>query len=129
MVTPRSPATCPSSGCSSPVIIRNSVVLPAPLGPTMPTFSPFWSAAGGLDEEDLVANLLADVVETNHVHHEPEKKSRLLLGHGVRVWKSVSNAPRPPRTRPFARQGAEQAPLAPGTLRSRKPNEFAGRGG
>jgi len=27
------------------VIIRNSVVLPAPLGPTKPTFSPFWSAA------------------------------------------------------------------------------------
>src|SRR5437016_12256161 len=45
MVTPRSTATWPSSGCSSPVIIRNSVVLPDPLGPTRPTFSPFWSAA------------------------------------------------------------------------------------
>src|SRR4030081_61953 len=45
MVTPRSTATWPSSGCSWPVIIRNSVVLPAPLGPTRPTFSPFWSAA------------------------------------------------------------------------------------
>ena len=32
--------TSPSSGCSSPVIIRNSVVLPAPFGPTRPTFSP-----------------------------------------------------------------------------------------
>src|ERR1700722_11560868 len=40
MVTPRSTATWPSSGASSPVIIRNSVVLPAPLGPTRPTFSP-----------------------------------------------------------------------------------------
>src|SRR5436190_6321347 len=45
MVTPRSTATWPSSGCSSPVIIRNSVVLPAPLGPTRPTFSPLLSAA------------------------------------------------------------------------------------
>ena len=32
-------------GRSWPVIMRNSVVLPAPLGPTRPTFSPFWSAA------------------------------------------------------------------------------------
>src|SRR6188508_2794227 len=32
--------TSPSSGCSSPTIIRNSVVLPAPFGPTRPTFSP-----------------------------------------------------------------------------------------
>src|SRR5665213_2907427 len=45
MVTPRSTATWPSSGCSSPVIIRNSVVLPDPFGPTRPTFSPLWSAA------------------------------------------------------------------------------------
>src|SRR5690349_18401953 len=45
MVTPRSTATWPSSGSSSPVIIRNSVVLPAPLGPTKPTFSPRLSAA------------------------------------------------------------------------------------
>ena len=32
--------TSPSSAASSPTIIRNSVVLPAPLGPTRPTFSP-----------------------------------------------------------------------------------------
>src|SRR5688500_861886 len=32
--------TLPSSGASSPVIIRKIVVLPAPLGPTSPTFSP-----------------------------------------------------------------------------------------
>jgi cell division septation protein DedD len=40
MVTPRSTETCPSSGCSSFMIMRNSVDLPAPLGPTRPTFSP-----------------------------------------------------------------------------------------
>src|ERR1700722_2592963 len=32
--------TAPSSGVSSPTTMRNSVVLPAPLGPTSPTFSP-----------------------------------------------------------------------------------------
>src|SRR5918993_5607616 len=32
--------TSPSSGASSPTIIRNRVVLPDPLGPTRPTFSP-----------------------------------------------------------------------------------------
>ena len=32
--------TSPSSGDSSPTIIRNSVVLPEPFGPTRPTFSP-----------------------------------------------------------------------------------------
>ncbi len=30
----------------------------------------FLERRGGLDEENLVANLLADVIETNHVHHE-----------------------------------------------------------
>src|SRR4051794_23490190 len=32
--------TSPSSGSSSPTIIRKSVVLPEPFGPTSPTFSP-----------------------------------------------------------------------------------------
>src|SRR5438045_9612485 len=32
--------TEPSSGSSSPTTIRKSVVLPEPLGPTRPTFSP-----------------------------------------------------------------------------------------
>jgi hypothetical protein len=32
--------TAPSSGVSSPTTIRKSVVLPDPLGPTRPTFSP-----------------------------------------------------------------------------------------
>src|SRR5882757_4465585 len=45
MLMPRSSDTCPSSGCSCPEIIRNSVVLPAPFGPTRPIFSPFWRAA------------------------------------------------------------------------------------
>src|SRR6266481_1616462 len=32
--------TSPSSGTSSPTTMRKSVVFPAPLGPTRPTFSP-----------------------------------------------------------------------------------------
>src|SRR5882672_2950981 len=45
MVMPRSRETWPSSGSSWPEIIRKSVVLPAPFGPTRPIFSPFWRAA------------------------------------------------------------------------------------
>src|SRR5207248_6609743 len=45
MVMPRSSETWPSSGGSWPEIIRKSVVLPAPFGPTRPIFSPFWRAA------------------------------------------------------------------------------------
>src|SRR5688572_9068892 len=40
MLARRGRSTAPSSGCSSPVINRKMVVLPAPLGPTRPTFSP-----------------------------------------------------------------------------------------
>ena len=40
MVVPLGMETAPSSGDSSPTISRNTVVLPAPLGPTRPTFSP-----------------------------------------------------------------------------------------
>src|SRR5215471_16814203 len=35
--------TSPSSALSSPTIMRNSVVLPDPFGPTRPTFSPGFS--------------------------------------------------------------------------------------
>src|SRR5688572_32977948 len=43
MVSLRGTETSPSSGASSPTIRRKSVVLPAPLGPTRPTFSPGFS--------------------------------------------------------------------------------------
>src|SRR5215813_215208 len=40
MVTRFGTDTSPSSGSSSPTTMRNNVVLPAPFGPTRPTFSP-----------------------------------------------------------------------------------------
>src|SRR5262245_6713976 len=40
MVMPRSMEICPSSGDSSRMIMRNTVDLPAPFGPTSPIFSP-----------------------------------------------------------------------------------------
>src|SRR6478736_10426452 len=40
MVSRLGTETSPSSGSSSPTTMRKSVVFPAPLGPTRPTFSP-----------------------------------------------------------------------------------------
>src|SRR6476661_5795796 len=40
MVSRLGTETSPSSGSSSPTTMRKSVVFPAPLGPTSPTFSP-----------------------------------------------------------------------------------------
>jgi hypothetical protein len=55
--------TSPSSGDSSPTIIRNSVVLPAPLGPTRPTFSPGVQLERGVHEDELLAVLLDLMLE------------------------------------------------------------------
>src|SRR3984885_12494441 len=49
---------------------------------------------GGLDEEDLVADLLGNVIETDHVCRRLGKKRfRPLLSHGVHLRKSVSELP------------------------------------
>src|SRR6185503_5490551 len=47
MVSLRGFSTAPSSGASSPTMRRKTVLLPAPLGPTSPTFSPglIWKEA------------------------------------------------------------------------------------
>src|SRR6266446_4994313 len=47
MVRRRGRSTLPSSASSSPVMRRKMVVLPAPFGPTSPTFSPglIWNEA------------------------------------------------------------------------------------
>jgi hypothetical protein len=43
---------------------------------------------GGFDEEDLVAVLLAYIVETNHARVMPPE-FRHPLGHAAAPWKSV----------------------------------------
>ena len=49
------PRPRPRRATSSPVIIRNIVVLPEPFGPTRPTFFAGIELEGGVDEEDLPA--------------------------------------------------------------------------
>ena len=71
---PGSIATSPSSGCSWPVIMRNSVVLPAPFGPDKPDLLALLDAHRGFDEQDLVAVLLGDVVEADHEIRDGGKK-------------------------------------------------------
>ena len=58
--------TSPSSGASSPMIMRKSVVLPAPLGPTRPHLLAGVQLKGGVDEDELLAVLLVDVGKRNH---------------------------------------------------------------
>ena len=58
--------TSPSSGASSPVIIRKSVVLPEPFGPDEADLVARVQLERGVDEEDLAAVLLADARKRNH---------------------------------------------------------------
>ena len=58
--------TSPSSGVSSPTIIRKSVVLPAPFGPTSPIFFAGIELEGRVDEQHLSSVLLVDAGERDH---------------------------------------------------------------
>ena len=60
----------PSSGSSSPAIIRKSVVLPAPFGPITPTIPPGGRVAQILDQQS-VAVALRDAVGLDHDVSEP----------------------------------------------------------
>ena len=60
--------TSPSSGASSPTIIRKSVVLPAPFGPDEADLLAGVELERGVDEQDLPAVLLADLRERDHLH-------------------------------------------------------------
>ena len=51
----------PLSGCSSPVIILNSVVLPAPFGPMTPTMPPRRQVEVQAVDQQRVAEPLAQV--------------------------------------------------------------------
>ena len=92
MVTPRSTETWPSSGCSSPVIMRNSVVLPAPLGPTRPTFSPRCIAADA-SMKTICLPFCLPIFSRRIMLFQRENSARLLrerpLDHRGRVNASV----------------------------------------
>src|SRR6202165_1065243 len=130
MVTPRSTATWPSSGCSWPVIMRNSVVhhlrpraaarhladvlaeiadghapidghlafvglllagyhaeqrrLAGPVGADEADPLPLLERRGSFDEENLVTNLLADVVESDHVRLSMGNR----CGRSYAIWRA-----------------------------------------
>jgi hypothetical protein len=57
----------PASGCSSPVSMRNSVVLPAPFGPMMPTMPP----RGTVEAQVLVQQALAEgLAQVSRLEHQ-----------------------------------------------------------
>ncbi len=87
-VSLRGRSMTPSSGCSSPAIRRKMVLLPAPLGPTSPTFSPGLIWKRGVDEQDLAAVLLGDAGERDHGSVRATCRCRSCLASGG----SASNA-------------------------------------
>src|ERR1700752_4658485 len=91
MEMPRSAATWPSSGCSSPDIMRNSVLLPAPLGPTRPIFSPFCNAAEASMKRIWWPTCL-ETLSRRIIAAWREMRFGGLLFHAARHWK-----PREPR--------------------------------
>jgi hypothetical protein len=54
-------------------------VIAGPVGTDQTDLFAFLKRRGSFDEQNLVANLLADVVETDHVHS----------GMGIGAWKSL----------------------------------------
>jgi hypothetical protein len=69
MVAFRGTVTSPSSGDSSPTIMRKSVVLPAPLGADQADLVAGIELEGRVDEEDLPAVLLVDAGKRDHASH------------------------------------------------------------
>ena len=51
MAKPRRRSTVPCNGFNKPNIVRSSVVLPEPFGPTIPRISPRWIFKGETPEE------------------------------------------------------------------------------
>src|SRR5438105_5565678 len=84
--------TSPSSACSSPVIMRKSVVLPDPLGPTRPTFSPglSWKEASTkrtwrpyclliLVKETTPHQRITSIRSRSQAHHEGDASQSMPL--------------------------------------------------
>ena len=69
--------------------MRNSVVLPAPFGPTRPIFSPLSKRGRGLDEQDLMAVLLGDIVDADH-GRRAGKNEAARLAHVAPMRKRLS---------------------------------------
>src|ERR1700744_2554582 len=67
--------TSPSSGSSSPIIMRKRVVLPAPLGPTRPTFSPGLSWKDASTKTSCLPYCLL-MLEREIIGHEPSSGMR-----------------------------------------------------
>ena len=120
------------------MIIRNRVDLPAPFGPTSPTFSPLLSCAEASTKRICCAVLLADVVETNHglsegaCERSPGAPARRAIELAVSLPARVAahprfsavaaspSAPRPPWDCWNRRSGRRAAPPAP-PCASRRP--------
>ena len=83
-------SSVPASGCSSPAIMRNSVVLPAPFGPITPTIPPGGSVERQVLDEEPVAEALLHVLGADDDVAEP----RARRGCGSRRRRASSPGPR-----------------------------------
>ena len=86
----------PASGFSGPVSMRNSVVLPAPFGPMMPTMAPGGSLKRQVVDQQPLAEGLAQVRDLDHEVAEPRARRdvdlvRLVAAPGIRREDSSSN--------------------------------------
>src|SRR5712691_10093629 len=84
----------PTSGCSSPTIIRNSVVLPAPFGPITPTIP-----AGGSEKLSLSNSSLSPKPFATPSSSITTSPRRLLLGEQLLVRTEARLRLRVPRAR------------------------------
>jgi hypothetical protein len=89
MVTPRSTATWPSVGLLLARDHPEQRRLAGTVGTDEADLLPLLERSGGLDEENLAAILLADVVETNHVLHEVLDWIAAPLCHAARSAEEV----------------------------------------
>ena len=122
-VSLRGRSTAPSSGCSSPVIRRNIVVLPAPLGPTSPTFSPglIWNDASTnrICPPYCLVTEVNEIVRENYTHFAARRtRARVTAdapGPG-RISKSAARSGRP--SSPRMRSGGMGRPVRRSRTRS-----------
>ena len=65
--------TSPSSGASSPTIMRKRVVLPAPFGPNQADLLTRIQLKGSVNKDQLLAVLLVKIRERNIGKHQPSR--------------------------------------------------------